>query len=402
MNIMEIKNTDIRYIISKIEKELSSNDKIFYKNGNEVGISNGVLGLSLFYYYYYLLTKEEWCIEKIMKYFNVSINSINSEYKGSFIILDIIEIVHFFYFLKDKGLITENINEYCKFYDPWVNQFLDIKLSENDLDPYGGIVRAGVYWIQRSEDIDIYAYLNKILSCIERQIIHENDNELYFDYRFYVNENRNAIEYGKGHGMAGIIYFLLRVYKKGMFQQRCYKLLIPALEFLSNKKYQVGINLFPFDLNETQKLNYSNLAYGDLGIAYTFYHAGEILQQEKFKRIGVDTMKNIAKFTDDESRKIFDASLLYGAAGIYSIFKLFDGYNKDISFEEASNYWFNKIVDFGNNDTTWAGYNTYHNGYLEYLQLNFQQGICGIGITMICKELNIPLDYLKFLDYNFI
>ena len=63
-----------------------------------------------------------------------------------------------------------------------------------------------------------------------------------------------------------------------------------------------------------------------------------------------------------------------------------------------------KIVSYGlekgNNDTQWAGYNTYYNGIYDFAQLGISQGILGIGLTLLCKELNVTNEYLNFLNFR--
>ena len=139
-----------------------------------------------------------------------------------------------------------------------------------------------------------------------------------------------------------------------------------------------------------------------MGIGYTLYHAGRMLNNETYSDQGIEIMLNMSTFRDDKEEKIYDANLIYGASGIYSLFRLFEEYHPNQAFTKASEYWLDRVMAFGTKNTKWAGYKTFYNGEQNELQLCFDQGICGIGITLICKELNILPDYLNFVNYNFI
>jgi hypothetical protein len=387
-------------IIVEIESALSKNEKFFYEEGVDLGYSNGILGLSLFYYYYYLYTKEEKYLEKLTNYLERSYQGIITDYSGSFIIGDIVEVTKILYFLKDQELMEDAINPYCEGFDLWIEEFLKLKIREKELDPICGITLAAGYYLERSQDIDITIHIDRILHIIEELVI-ENTEKKEIHFQYYFNKKISK-ELGKGHGITSVIFFLLRVYDQKLFQNRCKSLLLPALNFLINRKTDSGINLFPFEYHKDYKLNYSNLSYGDIGIAYTLYNAGLILGIKNYTDLGLEVMKNIADFKDSDTQIIRDANLIYGASGIYSVFRFFEIRSKDTFFKEASEYWFDKIIEFNTNDTPWAGYKTYMNGNLEDSQLSYSQGICGIGVTMLCKELDKTPDYLKFLNYNFI
>ena len=385
--------------IEEIEKVLSTNDYILEKEKINLGVSNGILGLSLFYYYYYLYTKEEWCLEKLMSYLSKTIEGINDQYKGSFIVLDMIQISKFLYFLKEENLIDDDVNEYCEGFDVWIDKFLDLKIGEKQIDSYGGVLRAGDYFLSRRKDINVDIQIDKIVSLIEQISIENKDSqEVYFDCKF---RDEKTIEVGKAHGISGVIYFLLRLYDTGFYKERCLKLLQPSLKYLTKKMKISNVNFFPFDLDNTRPITYSNLNYGDIGVGYTLFHAGRVLNNELYKNKGIETILNFAKVRDDDAKKVYDANLLYGSSGIYSIMSLFSEYTTHKTVKESCEYWFKRTVEFGRNDTKWAGYQSNYNPEYDELQVSFDQGIAGIGIVFICAELGLPHKYLNFMNYNF-
>ena len=69
-------------------------------------------------------------------------------------------------------------------------------------------------------------------------------------------------------------------------------------------------------------------------------------------------------------------------------------------FKSARQYWMEKTINYNNNNTKFAGYETYRNGFDEDIQVSFAHGIAGIGIALINYKLNLKHEYLKFFNYK--
>ena len=93
--------------------------------------------------------------------------------------------------------------------------------------------------------------------------------------------------------------------------------------------------------------------------------------------------------------------MIYGSSGLFALFDSLVQETGNYIFEKASAYWLEKTLNHGKNDTPWAGYDTYINGFDEDIQLSFSHGICGIGIALIAHEMGLDhRKYLSFFNYK--
>lgn len=377
-----------------IKKCIEENDDVM----EYIGLTNGTLGLSLYYYYDFLYTTQEKSLQKMISYIEKSISTITEDYLSPFPQIEMIEMGLYLIHLYKQELLDDDIESYLLELDEIVETFLLKKIKEGDLDNSVGILKAGSYFIKRDNN-DKNHLLYQILHTIENSSIFDG-NLRYWNFTLR-DPNNPTVELGLGHGIAGVISFLLQILKKNIEKQRCTRLLDSAIGFLLSQEDRTGVNWFPINAFENKKLEYQNLSYGDIGIGYVLYKAGEILDNKQYSERGLAILENAAKFKDEERIHIKDANLIYGASGLCSVFNLLYDLTKNEKMLFAREYWHNKIME--SNDHTnqnWAGFNTFFNGAYEYAQLGFSQGIVGIGITLMADEMDIINDYLSFLNYN--
>lgn len=380
--------------VSKIEKVLSKEKYVL----NDVGINKGILGLSLFYYYYHLYQENAEFVEKSAYYLNFGLSKVNELYDGDFLILDMCEIAHLLYFYKKKELINEDINDYLKGYDDWALKFLSSKIDEKNIDPVNGCVGIGYYLLQRMEDENFENEIKTIINTIDNLAIRKKEF-IRWDYNFLWGKLSN--ELGIMHGVAGTVQFLLYCYKMNIEKEKCLELLTGALNYLiSNRiKDNKDINLFPFDSIKQSRIDYSNLCYGDLGIAFVLFQAGQILNNNSYYNLFNEIVDNFLSKHKIIEKELNDASLLYGYSGLLSLMRTFYQYTGKVEYLENADYWCEKILESNRNNTPWAGYATYFNNEFDELQLSFSQGIIGVGISLMLADLKIDNEHLFFLKY---
>ncbi len=363
-----------------------------------IGLSNGMLGLSFYYYYDFLYTTRETSLQKMISYIEKSIATLTEDYLSPFSQIEIIEMGLYLIYLYEQELLDKDIESYLLELDEIIQAFLLKKIEEGNLDNTAGILKAGYYFIKR-ENNNKNHLLYQVLQTIENLSISDG-NFKYWNFTFR-NPDNPTVELGLGHGIAGVISFLLHLFQKNIQKEHCKKLIDSAIDFLLSQENRLGINWFSTNAFENKKLEYQNLSYGDIGIGYVIYKAGEILDRKHLSERGLAILENAAKFKDEERTHIKDANLIYGASGLCSVFNLLYDLTKNEKMLFAREYWHNKIMesnDYTNNN--WAGFNTHFNGAYEYAQLGFSQGIAGIGITLMADEMDITNDYLSFLNYN--
>ncbi|KFF24929.1 lanthionine synthetase LanC family protein [Chryseobacterium vrystaatense] len=380
--------------LSKIADALEKNISIL----KEVGLNKGILGASLFYYYYHLYTEKEEFLEMSGDYLNLSLSSINETYDGDSLILDMCEIVHVLYYYKKKAVIDEDVNDYLESYDHWALKFLQTKIEEKNIDSVNGCVRIGYYLFQRMEDKNFEKELKTVINTIDSLAVKEGSS-IRWNYNFLWGRPSN--ELGIMHGIAGTCQFLLYCYKRDFEKEKCLELLTGALHYLISNKTtdDNSTNIFPFDSIQQNYINYSNICYGDLGIAFILYHASQILNNDDYLDLSNETIIHFINKRDVIENELTDASLLYGYSGLYSLMRTFYQYTGKTEYLENADFWHKKILDSNQNETPWAGYSTHFNSDLEELHLSFSQGIIGIGISLITADLQMENEHLFFLKY---
>ncbi|MDR6763868.1 hypothetical protein J2Y38_004092 [Flavobacterium sp. 2755] len=381
--------------IDEIQKSIAKSEDLI----NYIGYSDGILGFSLFYYYEYLYSAKEKSLQTAVYYLEQSMSKLDENYKSPNPQIEIIEIGLYLMFLYKKGILSDDILDYLDDLDDVIEANLLKKIDEGDLGYTAGLLKVGYYFVKR-ENNNRNHLLHKILDRIENLSLFEGDLRYW---KFYFRNPKNPyVELGLGHGVAGVVSFLLHLFKAGIETERCELLLNSSIAFLLSQNNKSGVNWFPVNAFENDSYQYHNLSYGDIGIGYTLYKAGQILKNKNYCKEALLILENAAYFRDEDREYIRDANLVYGASGLYIVFNLLYDLTQSDKILCARDYWYNKILEFGNetDSTDSAGYNTYFNGIYDYAQLGFSQGIAGIGMALMAQEIKIDNDYLSFLNYD--
>ena len=368
---------------------------------NPVGLEEGIAGLSLFNYYLYLDTKDSLYLDKVATYLDHIFDYLSSgESIKNVNFLDLIELGKLLCFFNREGLVDNNTSKiYLSELTPIYKLFMEDMGKKQDLDSVSGLITIGHFYLESNRLIDHEKELQHIVRLIEKLSM-PMGNSLYWKSVFR-KERSDTIESGFFHGMAGIVFFLALVYNEGILKNSCLDMINRGICYLTKFQTQSGINLYPIDLKLQNKIAYHNLAYGDLGVAYSLYRSGIFLGCDAFKSYGISLFENASFFRDDDNYYIKDAELIYGASGLFALFEQLYKETLMDCFKNASDYWFEKVLFFCKGNNAWAGYETYINGFEERIQLSFSHGICGIGITLINQKIEKDcLKYLSFFNYK--
>lgn len=121
----------------------------------------------------------------------------------------------------------------------------------------------------RNLDDKRYLLQKTLDKVIELAKSHETGSYWVFDLR---NREDPYIELGMGHGVTGVVNYLLFLYKNNIYNDESLRLIHEGLSFIWTCKEHdsENINLFPFNAFEDIYIDYHNLAYGEIGIGYTF------------------------------------------------------------------------------------------------------------------------------------
>lgn len=377
--------------IYEIKNALDKNQHLFLS----AGLNDGILGLSLFYLYFYEFSKDESALTQISTYIDQATNYItNSQCEPH----ELIEFGDYLCFLNEKGFIdNKETLKYLKQLNPLIKTLFKTRIKEKDLDSLSGCIAIGHYYLRIQHLIDYNNQLIQLINLLEQEAV-LSDSGIFWYFKNTETKKTN-IELGIYHGVAGIIYFLASAYEQKIAQKTCISMIHNAVSYLSGQKKKKDNTLFDIDALFHKRISYHNLAYGDIGIGYVLFKTGEIIDCKQYIDEGIEILEHAALFLDDKQEYIRDAELIYGSSGLMTIFSFFYGYNNSPLFLKAKTYWLSKTLDYNNNNTKWAGYETFINGYDDHIQLSFCHGLCGIGISLIACQHHEDFSYLRFLSY---
>lgn len=394
---MIYKKENIEFVLKKISQTIEQ-DNFNFSNS---GFSEGNLGYCLYYYYHFLLQNNNNDLDKLSFYLEKSIVDINENNVMYYSPTHIIEIGRLIaFFVSEKLLDSTYLQEFFNSSKEILSTYLNRKIQEKNFDNTNGILAVGNYLLDLFE-LEIYKDTNTIKSiftCLQDNAIF-NDNRCFWKFNFR-KLNTPFIELGIFHGISGIILFLLRILRCKIDIKQVKYYIQSTCNFIISCESHSNKYLFPLDSELRFGFpNSINLAYGDLGIGYSLKEAGIRLDSNEIIEKANNIIKKCTNFRCNNN-EINDAELIYGASGLMAFFDNIYYYNKKHIYKKSTHYWIDKILHFNSQETKYAGFETYMNGFREDVQYSFSHGIIGISIALTCYILQIPHKYLKLINYE--
>lgn len=384
-----------KQIIYEIERCIHKNDSML----TGIGLTNGVLSASMFYYYHYLMTKDTHSLELVNYYIEKSLFFLNGEYRSFHFNDEIRELGLYINFLKQQKVL-EDADSLLASIDEIIEEILIQKTEKGDLDLTSGFASFAKYFAVRNRNDKeqlIYKTLDKTYE------LRKTCNSGSF-WTFNLRNNENPyVELGLGHGVTGVLNYLLFLHKNGFETNESLQLIHESLRFIWKCKHNDldKINLFPFNAYENLAIDYHNLVYGEIGIGYTFYKAGVLLNQKDYCKKGLYILLNTTKFKDPTNQTILEAGLTYGSAGLSAVYQNLYHLTKHGNFLVAKNYWHQHLLQQKSDEySNWAGFRAYYNNKYGSINMALNQGIIGIGIKLINDALNTNHNYISFYNYD--
>ncbi|MCS3532543.1 lanthionine synthetase LanC family protein [Chryseobacterium sp. JUb7] len=385
-----------KQIISEIEKCIREKDAVL----TSIGLNNGILSASMFYYYHYLMTQESESLELVTHYIEKSLSVLTEDYESFHFNDEIRELGLYILFLKKQGILDNDTDSLLENIDEILEEILIQKTEKGDLDLTSGFPSIAKYFVLRNLGDKRYLLQKTLDKVIELAKSHETGSYWVFDLR---NREDPYIELGMGHGVTGVVNYLLFLYKNNIYNDESLRLIHEGLSFIWTCKEHdsENINLFPFNAFEDIYIDYHNLAYGEIGIGYTFYNAGVILSHKDYCDKGLYILLHTAKFKDTDQSSILEPGLIYGSAGLSALYNNIHHLTGHDNFLEAKDYWHQHMLQYQNNEnSSWAGFSAYYSKQYDSVQMALGQGITGVGITLMTDMINTKHDYISFYNYH--
>lgn len=393
--IIKIKVDDIHNIVM--------NKFLLDKNDNSIGLYSGCFGALLFLYYYskyYGDSKSSFlldaCTDKMLKYASDNI------YTHTFC-NGLAGLLYLFSHLRENDLLQIDFDDNQLYSD---NLIIDLMLKDLNKGLYdfmhGGLGPA-FYMLKISNKVVVKEVVDLLYDMAEK-----DSYTGVFKWRYLLDKN-SVCKYNisLSHGISSIIIFIVRVMKlcPNIERNKCEKMLSGAVNYIKSQEIDVSKygSFYPaqsiFYSPELQLKSRLAWCYGDLGVAYALWLAGEVLNDQDVTAKALKVLLYSTKRITVNDTYIIDSCICHGSSGVALIFRHLYLKTGIFDFYKAMNYWINKTLQFAVFPNGLSGFMTYNsNNYCcDYSLLT---GISGVGLVFLSylENDNQPWDELFLLS----
>jgi lantibiotic modifying enzyme len=212
-------------------------------------------------------------------------------------------------------------------------------------------------------------------------------------------DKRPRSNFGLAHGMSSIIYFLSKVYEKGISVYKTESLLRGIIKFIISNQSNGLCSFFPdFCFQDKSISGYSRLAwcYGDLSILISFFIASKALNDNilfsETQKIAILTCKRI----ENSETSLVDGGLCHGYSGVSLIYKTFYQITNNKVFRETSDYWYKQLIK----EIEKSGGPQKFNHFLKdgfVTSFDLLTGLTGAALVIMTHNIYRPLNFEKCL-----
>lgn len=291
-------------------------------------------------------------------------------------------------YLNKKGFIEEEAGELFEDIEPLIQSksFQDLQLGEYDFMHAG--TGPAIYFVEREGSDE---YLNKVVDMLGN-IAEKGDFGVRWPHDVHrrlkhIQKVHCEYNFGLSHGIPSIISVLCLIHEKGIQQEKCEGLIRGALKFIMSQKLdETYASQYPQGIYEDQEPSGARLAwcYGDLGLGMSFWKAGEILNEQAYKKEAREMFLKAAGRRGAQENAIRDAGMCHGAAGVSHLFYRAWLYTHNFTLKEAADYWLDMALKMDTHENGLAGYCAVHmdENINDY---GFLEGIAGIGLVFLTR-----------------
>lgn len=388
-----MKSKNYHKTIENIVQEITDNTYRF----NNPSVEDGTMGLAVLYFYCHKYYKDDFFLNKAEEMIEVSISFLSSisddstftpKYKGDSLSSLISSFGKGLLFVENKLGYKYEFTEYYEAIDEILIELTSKSLEEKDFDFFSGALSAGHYFINKfnvyKDDVSKQILL-KIYSVLVKEAISHDIDQIYWKAPVYADQ----VYLGISHGSAMIINFFIKLFNIGIFNDDdlAPKLIInSAVNFVMARKREIEDGFFPhvFDDGPQPKTTIYAMCYGDLGILYVLKLSLDVYKSQHSDEIEKMLLKCSERQKDINQTS--DASIFYGASGIYCIYKALFLNFKNSNYKQVYQYWNAQIETYQNpEETVCAGFKFLFDKKSDEnsLQYSFGWGLAGLGICML-------------------
>jgi len=359
-------NDEIENIVKDIIKSINSNVHLF----DDASSDFGTMGLAIFYCYCHQYFKDEAYLVKAEALINQSvvwISSISNEnykpkYKGDSLSNVISSFGKGLLFLQYQFDYEYDFEDFYTVIEDTLEVLTEQNLAEKDFDYFNGALSAGHFYLNKyfyQKDEKSKLALQKIFVAIQENAIYLNPYKIYWKSSALYN---NLVYLGISHGSSMIINFISKMMQLEVIEKNDTNqgLLHKAIQLVMDKKRNVGTSYFPDFLSDEvfpDELNtIFGITYGDLGILYALFNANDVLKDPDLE-VQIKAMLLTSTQRKMNRAYTYDAGVMYGASGVYNVFKEFYKATNQPLYKACYEYWYDQMIGLKNDQISEkAGY----------------------------------------------
>ena len=300
--------------------------------------------------------------------------------------------------LHDEGLDAEGIIEGL---DEGLFEISMLLLKNGDFDYLHGGLSACLYFLERTPSAQLVSYIEQIVAQLSEVAVRFPNGDItwkFLNFNQYTLADAPTYNLGLSHGTASIVAVLSLLHERGYAPELCKQLIEGNLQWMWRVRNKTSNSIFPNTVTDEPQDQESRLAwcYGDLGIANTFWLAGEKLQNQEWKDIAKQTILHTAT-RHDENMRINDAAFCHGAIGAAYIFRKFAKRLENPLLEETADFWVQKALTYtlpAHEKDVFLSYGGEGTGYEP--NLSILDGEASIGMVLL-SELGASTVWDRFL-----
>jgi len=269
-----------------------------------------------------------------------------------------------------------------------INNASLFELRNGNYDFISGAIGMAYYSLYQSDNFDTN-YYEEIFNILADLYSVDNTNIFYKYENKPGGEKIKAVNLGIAHGITGILKLCVQCYKLKICTKESHYYSYKIINYLiNNTNKNISISYFPsiIEINNANIESSSRLAwcYGDLGIAYILFQAGQIFNDKKLIDFSEKILIHSTKRRTISETFVMDATFCHGSAGIAHIYSKMWHKTLNPIFKEACQYWLIYTLKLSLHQDGAAGYRKYNPISKIYEnELGLLEGICGIGLVLI-------------------
>lgn|GEM_PF-4937868 len=197
--------------------------------------------------------------------------------------------------------------------------------------------------------------------------------------------DKPLFSFGLAHGISGILHFLIKSFKETENKDSVKLIIENAIKKVLEFELSGMQSLFPDDhlVKRSSRLGWCR---GDLGIANIIYNAGEALENDEWKKMGLDIFLHCSKRTlDDSLIRIIDGKIetgfCHGVAAPAHFFHSIYLRTGESQFLASHNYWKSVLLNHFNSEKIYLQFNNEESTWNR--NSNLLQGDIGIALSLL-------------------